>query len=161
MGTPQTEYEFCTECGNFVESLNEWTGWCYSCSVKNGEIAPSCPKCNESNLDGKLCSKCKYVLWLERNANAIEEIIAIQYTSVRVAKKVVSNSNRPICLSCGQPIKGGQKGRHYFCRKRPECIKAHNAYSYHTRNKPHEEAIALAITASLIYKLTTNIKPLR
>lgn len=160
MGTPESqldESEFCTECGNFVVELNEATGWCFDCSKELGYIVPSCPHCGEESINGKLCSRCKYVRWLERNADAIESVMAIQCVTASAAKRIVRESNRPICNSCGNPIKGGQKDKHYFCRKNPECVKAHTAYSYHIRNKPHDEALQLAITASLIYKLTANI----
>ena len=151
------ELEFCTECGEFVERLDEYSGWCDSCSVKSGAIAPSCPSCKEPTAAGKLCSRCKYNSWLLPNADAIEVVMATEIVSARVAKRIVQASNRPICNSCRQPIKGGQKGRHFFCTKNPECIKAHYAYAYHIRIKPHNEALSLAVTASVIYKLTANI----
>lgn len=150
--------EFCSECGNFVESLDSYSGWCNDCTVKNGYvIALSCPLCNRPSTDGKICSRCKYESWLERNANGIELIMAVEMVSVRIAKHKVSAQNRPLCQSCHKPIKGGQKGRHFFCTKNPECVKGHTTYEYHSRNKPQREALELAITASLIYKLTANI----
>lgn len=153
--------EFCLECGEFVtpDSFNESTGWCNSCSSKlgYGHVAPSCANCGQLTDYGKLCSRCRYIGWLERNADAIETVMATQMVSAGVAKKIVEKSNRPICQSCGMPIKGGQKGRHFFCKKNPECIKGHTSYEYHLRNKPQAVALELAITASRIFKLTANI----
>lgn len=157
---PQHELEFCTECGDFVESLNSLTGWCNECSRQMGYIAPSCASCGAelaNSNNGKLCSHCKYVGWLERNADAIERVMAVQGVHVRIAIKIVRASNRPTCQSCGQPIIGGQRGRHSFCKKNPECIKGHNVFEYHLRSKPREEALNLAITASRIFKLTAAI----
>lgn len=152
--------EYCSECSNLVESLNDTSGWCDDCTRKNGYeslITPLCPSCNSPNSDGKLCSRCKYESWLQRNANAIELVMVVQVVSVRVAKKVVLEQNRPICQSCGNKIKGGQKDRHFFCTKNPECRKGHTVYEYNLRNKPQREALELAITASRIYKLTSLI----
>lgn len=160
MGTPRisnSDLEFCAECGGLVARLNEQTGWCDDCSKELGYITPSCPSCGVENETGKLCSRCKYEFWLERNADAIERVMAIQSVSVRVARRVVQADNRPKCKSCGHPIKGGTKGRSLFCTKRPECVKAHNTYTYHRRSKSQSEALELAITASIIYKLTANI----
>lgn len=157
MGLSKPQLEFCSECCQEVDELNEFTGWCNPCSVRLGWIAPSCPNCGQPNKDGKQCSRCKYLQWLERNADEIERIMAVDMVTIRVAIRRVRVVNRPICHSCGNPIKGGTKGRHYFCKKHPECVKAHIAYSYHIRNKPHNEALQIAVTASVIYKLTANI----
>jgi hypothetical protein len=158
MGQPQTNTKlFCSECGDFFDKLDELTGWCEKCSIAAGYLAPSCPICHEPTINGKPCSKCRYAAWLLRNGDAIDRAIAEHGLSPRNAKKIVEAANRPICKSCGKPIKGGQKGRHNFCMKNPECVKAHNAYTYHIKTKPPEEALALAITASVIYKLTANI----
>lgn len=154
------EQEFCTECGYFVNELNDETGWCNDCSKELGYVvAPSvCPRCGEPSLRGlSTCGRCKYSTWLERNADEIERVMATQVVTVRVAKRVVQQQNRPICNSCQQPIKGGQKGRHYFCRVKPECIRGSNVYERNLKTKPQAEALELAITASLIFKLTASI----
>lgn len=153
----EQELEFCSECGNFVDVLHDGTGWCYECSRKLGYLTPSCPSCEKETSDGKLCSRCKYESWLERNADSIELIMVVQDVTVRTAKRLVAAQNRPICQSCHEPIKGGQKGRHFFCKRNPECAKGHRVYEYHLRTKPQSEALALAVTASMIYKLTANI----
>lgn len=154
----QDDLEFCTECCDFVESLNEHTGWCNSCSERLGYVAPSCPSCGNPTISGKLCSHCKYVKWLDQNADAIERVMATEGIRIRAAIRIVRVSNRPICQSCGQPIKGGQRGRHHFCTKNPECVKGHNVFEYHLRTKSREEALELAITAARIFKLTTAIQ---
>lgn len=164
MGTSNLQPdEYCSECCNFVAVLNPSTGWCDECTRKNGYeylITLSCPNCGRENSDGKICSRCKYELWLGRNADSIELVMAVKVISYRAAERVVLIKNRPICQSCGKPIKGGQKGRHFFCTKNPECVKGHNTYEYHLRTKPQSEALTLAITAARIFKLTMDIEAL-
>ncbi len=155
------EVEVCPNCGDLVALLDDETGWCNSCA---GVALPiSCLTCGASlAVAGKFCSKCKYVYWLTQNADAIERVMASgaggAVINASKAKKLVRDMNRPICLSCDQPIKGGQRDRHFFCTKTPHCIKAHNAYHYHRRvqNRSHVESLQRAITASQILKLTNE-----
>lgn len=156
MGTPESELEFCIECSNLVEELNEFTGWCNECTKL---VMPTCPNCGRPSIGNKLCSHCKYILWLTKYADDIERAMATQGIgfSVRKARRIIAEATRPKCYSCGNPIKGGSPGKHFFCTKNPECVKAHNVYEYQHRTKPHGEALILAVTASTIYKLTANI----
>lgn len=151
--------ELCPNCGEFVPYLHEETGFCYSCS--GIEPARRCLVCNDilgDNSDSNECSRCKYIGWLERNADTIERVMATNRVKASKAKRLVLQSNRPICLICKNPIKGGQLGKHFFCRTTALCRRGSNVYRYHrTKNRPHEEAVKKAIEAAYILKLTGGI----
>jgi hypothetical protein len=151
--------EFCPNCGAFVPYLHEETGFCYSCS--GIEPTRRCSGCNNilgDDHEGNECWRCKYRRWLERNADNIERVMVTNGVKASKAKRIVLASNRPICLSCREPIKGGQIGKHFFCRTNKICRKASTTYRYHrTKNKSHDEAIKKAIEAAYIIKLTGGI----
>ena len=161
MNQPQyIEEEYCPSCGQFVDSLNDNTGWCNLCSG----VTP-CLRCNKPLVDRavsdneKLCNSCKYIVWLETNADAIDRTMAEYCVSAAQAKRIVLQQNRPICLSCHNPIKGGTKGRHIFCTKTAECRKAQNAYRYYYNYKrlPQDEAIQKALYAATEFSLIVMI----
>jgi hypothetical protein len=85
--------------------------------------------------------------WLERNANKIEQIMATFELSAGKAKRAVRANNRPICLCCGNPIKGGQRGKHYFCRKTKACRTGHNSYHYY-KTRGYKDALERAMVAA-------------
>src|SRR5439155_17234264 len=96
--------------------------------------------------------------WLERNADTIDRVMVTKRVKASMAKRIVLQSNRPICLVCRNPIKGGQKGQHFFCRTNESCKKASNVYRYHrTKNKSHNESVKKAIEAAYIIKITGGI----
>ena len=104
MAQRHTEEEVCPLCGDFVSHLNELTGWCDPCSPVSSS--------------GR---------WLEQNADALEHYM-IQGLSMTAAKKRVYEDNRPLCLSCSKPIKGGKSNQHFFCTVYVECRKAQRRY---------------------------------
>jgi ribosomal protein L34E len=95
---------------------------------------------------------------METNADEIERYMVVFCVTATIAKRQVRDNNRPLCHSCGNPIKGGTKGRHFFCKKTAHCVKAHNSYNFHRRiqNRSHEESIQRAVVASQILKLTNE-----
>lgn len=157
---PQTNAdEFCAQCGEFVDYLNDETGWCNPCSG----VTP-CLRCDEPlneravGANERLCNRCKYLVWLETNADAIDRVMATQEISAAAAKRVIIQQNRPICPSCNNPIKGGTKGRHVLCTQTAKCRKAHNAYRYYRYQKglPHNEALQRALTKATIFTLISE-----
>src|SRR6266403_2302825 len=103
--------EFCPNCGEFVPYLHEETGFCYSCS--GIEPTRRCLGCNSIIEEGSECNRCKYRKWLERNADNIERIMVTNGVKASIAKRIVLANNRPVCLVCRNPIKGGQVGKHF------------------------------------------------
>lgn len=151
------EYEeFCPSCGKFA-TLDDVTGWCFPCS---GRASPQyCERCGKET-EGKLCDSCKYMRWLERNADKIEAVMVSLQVSAGKAKKIVRSENRPICLCCGNPIKGGQSGKNYFCRKTKACRKGHNSYHYY-RTRGFSDALQRGMVAAqkerLIHAATAKL----
>lgn len=154
--------EFCASCGNFVTSLVEETGWCNSCSG----VTP-CLRCSEpltNNDTSKICNKCKYIAWLEANADAIDRTMVVDRVSAAKAKKLVLQRNRPMCFSCGGSISGGSqqtatKNRSLFCTKTAKCRKAQNAYRYYKDRKglKHEEALQRALVSATTFTLLRGL----
>jgi hypothetical protein len=85
--------------------------------------------------------------WLERNGDKIEQVMATFELSAGKAKKLVRTNNRPVCLCCGKPIKGGQKGKNYFCRKTKACKTGHNSYHYY-KTRGYADALERAMVAA-------------
>lgn len=116
--------EFCPNCGNDVEELDSFTGWCSECTPT--EATP------------------RRIAWLEKNADKIEDRM-MQGLTVAQAISVVREDNRPTCLCCGDPIYHGTAGRHFFCKKRPECRKARRRYKYLVYDKGMSKSAALNV----------------
>ena len=120
---PNPVQPYCAECCQFVEELDEFTGWCYECS---GTAPPS--KVIVVYLLGIKDS------WFERNADELERVMA-QGLTLPLAVESVLRRNRPRCLCCGNIIEYGTMGRHMFCRKRPECRTAARRLKYYRLDK--------------------------
>ena len=120
MSHPAFDYELCPSCGEFVEELDEDTGWCYTCS---GVTKVSCLSCGapfqKDAAHRKLCPKCRDERWLARNAESLEALLLHGY-SITNARDQVYEYNRPHCLSCGAVLAGARNNAH-FCTKTPEC----------------------------------------
>ncbi len=159
MSQPQyIDEALCPSCGQFVDRLNDYTGWCDPCSG----ITPSthCRNCGQPlGANNGLCNSCKYLVWLETNADAIDSTMAKYFVSAAQAKRIVLQQNRPICRSCLTPIKGGTKDRHIFCTKTAKCRKAQNAYRYYYNYKrlPQDEAIRKALESATIFTLLDRL----
>jgi hypothetical protein len=132
--------ECCPNCGEFVDALNDETGWCDSCSG----VVPAQPSW--------------YVLWLERNADEIERVMVIHCCSAGKAKQIVAVTNRPMCLCCKNPIKRGNTSRDLFCSATPECKRAQSTFRRLHRRLPRDLAIEGALVAAQILRLTLAIE---
>jgi hypothetical protein len=136
MGIPlsTTEQEFCAECGEFVDQLNEFTGWCHACSGTT-------PSAVVIYLwSGKRTLKSD---WFDRNADKLDSLLA-DGLSLSLAVEAVLKANRPICQCCGNEIKrtaSTTRGTVLFCRKREQCHRAavrYKYYRYQRRLQPTE-----------------------
>jgi len=149
--------EVCPNCGSYVVALSDDTGWCASCTADHTGAPTTCRICNRVSANG-LCSRCKELKWLTRYADEVERIMAIHGIKASKARRFVRISNRPICNSCHEPIKGGAQGVDLFCTKTTACIKAGNAYKYHknVKRRSHEESLHRAMTISISVQLVSS-----
>jgi hypothetical protein len=117
--------EFCTECGEFFDTLNEWTGWCAECSQSTQP--PS-----------------RVERWLIRYADTVEYVMQVQCITAKLAIIEVHAAYKATCIICGAPIKHGTHGRHFLCNSTPECKKARRRYKYLIYDKGLTKEAALA-----------------
>jgi hypothetical protein len=134
------EPEVCSNCGSFCSALNERTGWCYECSP------PTCNRCGgDRTSTNKYCIGCQRTLWLERNADRLEEYMA-SGLSLSEAKSTILRENRAICVVCSSEIPGKHKRDTLFCKKNRECRKAKWRYKWAVRHgKTQTEALEAAL----------------
>lgn len=126
--------ELCPNCGKFVDSLNELTGFCDSCSPKWNVGFPSerTPQPNKRLKN-----------WLTKNAEEIEKRMLADGLTAKVAISEIAQISKAVCLCCGDEIPHGTKGRHVICNKRTKCRKARRYYSYLKYEKGHSKQEAL------------------
>jgi len=121
------ENEFCPSCGSFVDRIVAETGWCVVCS---GDTQAVCIGCNDLFVKDqphrKLCPWCREERWLLRHADEIERYLADGF-SIHYARREIYESNRPVCISCGNPIKGATNGA-MFCKQTIECRRWRRRY---------------------------------
>lgn len=153
--------EVCPNCGDYVIELDDATGWCVTCT--GGTLTRYCRVCSQK-LNGAyrgntICSHCKNIEWLTRNGDAIENAMATYGISAGKAKRFVALANRPTCHLCGKPIKGGSKGKSFFCTTTEACAKASGVYQYHRHDarRSHEAALNRAMTAGYTVILTQKV----
>jgi hypothetical protein len=148
--------DLCPCCGEFAE-LDEQTGWCLPCS---GELAVGCMNCGkffEKDLPHrKLCPSCRNERWLERNADLMDDLIARHGLTPRRAQLEIYRFNRPLCLSCNQPIRGGRAGDTFFCTTSVACKKWQRRYrtlreAYQRKHVLDVKKQALAAVSAEIY----------
>lgn len=158
-----SDEEYCPSCGEFVAQLVDETGWCFECSgIEYGFDslkANDCARCGSELNDhttGRYCVRCKRIIWLEKNSDAVEIVMIERQLTFFQAKDVVKALNRPICRVCENPIKGGQKGIHFFCTKTPACRRAHNAYrrNVYVKSQPRDVALREATITGKIELIT-------
>lgn len=141
--------EFCPSCGNWAPLIED-TGWCLLCTRRLHPDLMICETC-DSTFNGRgqvrhKCQRCANTDWQARNADRIESYMAKGY-SYDLARLRVEHDNRPLCLACGKRIKGGTRGRHFFCRRSQSCRTAARRYKW-LRERYHlskAEAIATVL----------------
>src|SRR4029077_14316321 len=105
----QVGQEFCPDCGEFVDELNEQTGFCYNCTQSAHSSTPVV-----SRLEKWLC---KYADTIE------EEMRSCDIGAIEAIANVLS-SHQATCMICDRIIKHGTFGRHFICSSTPQCKKA-------------------------------------
>jgi DNA-directed RNA polymerase subunit RPC12/RpoP len=115
----------CSNCGDLVEELDEFTGFCTACSPPRNKT--------ESNAHE----------WLAKNANHIEFYMSLG-NSVSVAIDRVYEDLRPVCLVCGRTISHASPGRVIFCRRTKICRRYARRYTYLYQDKGLSKSEALA-----------------
>jgi hypothetical protein len=114
--------DYCPACGKWDQQINEYTGWCLSCTLGYHPDKLMCKRCGDlfpRNKNGLYCSPCKDRNWLEQHIDEVE-IYMLRGYAFSVAKKIVAASIRPTCVVCSNPIKGG-KPNALFCRNTEQC----------------------------------------
>lgn len=139
----------CASCGHFVDALDGETGWCYECS---GRHISRCMACNEEFLKDqphrKLCAGCRDERWLERHADELE--VYLSYGArISFAKREVYKQNRPVCIACGNPIKGAADGA-TFCKRTMECRRWRRRYRT-LKEKLHDSKQALSQVSAEVF----------
>src|SRR5580765_1641887 len=107
--------ELCPACGNFVESLDEETGFCGDCNKLYGVGSVTVKDPTSSNHVSRV------ELWLLENATKIENVMQDFGVKARYAIKIVAAQNAVVCECCGEFIPHATPGRHFFCGKHPNC----------------------------------------
>jgi uncharacterized protein YoaH (UPF0181 family) len=85
--------EFCPSCGEWVETLDQVSGWCSECSFVHHPDT---------------ISRQKLEIFLCTHADRIE-ILMHEGLSLTSAIRVIRNDIRPNCVVCDEPIKGGKQ----------------------------------------------------
>lgn len=129
--------ELCPLCGNFVDRLNEQTGFCVQCSTSVGVFEDKGPTLVKSERAQRL------ELWLLENADTIEDIMLSDSITAKEAIKIIAQNGKPACQICGDDMPHTTAGRHIFCTKRPECRKARRYYRYLVYEKHIDKEQAL------------------
>lgn|SRR5215472_228774 len=114
---------FCPNCGNYTQSLDEYTGWCADCSS---------PPVTFTKIE----------LALAFNAEAIEHYTSSMNVSVWKALRL-ARQDRPRCIVCGREIHRASRTA-IFCRRTAECRRYSRRYVYLYTDKGLDKTQALA-----------------
>ena len=130
---PHQGTEFCPDCGEFVDELNEWTGFCFDCTPSTHP--PQTP--NQA-------PPSRIERWLIKYADHVEYVMQVQHTTARLAIVEVHATYKATCVICHNPIRHGTHGRHFICNATTECKKARRRYKYLIYDKGFTKEAALA-----------------
>ena len=121
--SPQSPY-LCPKCGLFVDSLDDLTGWCASCTAR----------ISRTTVTG-FATIASY-------SSAIGFFIATENVSVWEAL-TLTRQDRPRCIVCGDEL---HRSRRYaiFCHKKKECRRYSRRYVYLYTKKDLDKTQALA-----------------
>jgi len=130
--------EFCPDCGEFVASLNDITGFCENCTPSTAVV----PSKKEGGTTAVNRSK-----WLNTNADKIEATMQNYNINASAAIKVIAAQSAVVCICCGEFIPHATAGRHFLCNKNPQCKRARRYYKYlhYEKGVEPEQALVTAI----------------
>ncbi len=129
--------DLCPNCGEFVDHLDEQTGFCEKCTGV-GSVNTKGPTSTDK--------ASKLELWLRTNANTIEDFMLAENVSAKFAIRELMQLEKPHCRTCGNEMPHTTPGRHMVCTKRPECRKARRYYRYLVYEKHESKEKALEQT---------------
>lgn len=115
----------CPDCGEFVDKLDEWTGFCFNCTPSTQPLS-------------------RVERWLIKYADTVEYVMQEQHITAKLAIIEVHATYKATCIICHAPIKHGTHGRHFICSATPECRKARRRYKYLIYEKGLDKQEALA-----------------
>lgn len=110
--------ELCPNCGREVSELDEFTGWCESCTTDS----------NQAWFGSSTSTTSSY---LQANADKLEHYIAQGHSLEQTIDLLADakNGHRPTCIVCGSVIKHAPRTS-VFCRKNKECRRFSRRYVY-------------------------------
>lgn len=143
------EQDYCPSCGKFVDELDDASGWCFECSGTGETRCIACgEKFRKDQPHRKLCHGCRDERWLERHANELEVYLEFG-ARISFAKREVYKQNRPVCIACGNPIKGAADGT-IFCTRTIDCKRWQRRYRT-LRDKYHDAKLALSQVSAEVF----------
>jgi predicted amidophosphoribosyltransferase len=152
---PNNASEFCPSCGELVDSLDDLTGWCITCtstakfatnvtstaSLFKGSTGAAVAFAADKSTVAVVTAKLEIAL--NANAERVEYYITQgDGTTVKQALKL-AQQDRPTCIVCGNEMPhAGRKSM--ICRKQPECRRIYRRYRwlYAERGLSKTEAFA-------------------
>jgi hypothetical protein len=141
--------DYCPNCGNFVDELDEASGWCFDCS---GTGVARCMACGDNfhkdQPHRKLCPKCRDERFLERHADTLEDYLSYG-ARIGFAKREVYKQNRPVCIACGNPMNLSKAGA-TFCKRTIECRRWRRRYRT-LKEKYHDSKQALSQVSAEVF----------
>lgn len=115
--------DICPNCGEDAAVLDDYTGWCDSCSKQNNSNI--CNRCGQESDHRRFCRKCRTSLWLEKHGDELDRFLAEGLT-FRAARRLVTETSKIelTCALCHGPMKKATNGRAFFCTNSNNCRKA-------------------------------------
>ena len=129
---------YCPNCGDWFSFLHFdfEEGWCIECSL-DIDHPPQCIHCGsvltKHDIHRSTCHICRREAWLELHSDELEFLIVVKGYKKADAFKTLIRLLRPICNSCGKPIKGA-KSDALFCKVNKRCRSAYNKYRKITKS---------------------------
>jgi hypothetical protein len=118
--------EFCPNCGNEVNELDDETGFCAECTPNPRELYSRVEQ------------------YLAANAEELEFYIYHGKSLYQAIDLLHDGNHRPKCLCCGAVIKRAKRTA-VFCRQNKECRRYSRKYVYLYTERGLSKSQALAV----------------